>query len=160
VHASDPRGVPRGLARNAGRATLWAAVGLVLARGVGDMIAAIRVTTVQASVLQGFRPDYSWKRSRSAQFRQIGDAVCPLLAAKALAAAMALTGTRRAPDARRARFAPWCAPWAARRFAPRCAPRSARRSPMGCAIAMTAGDPGAGGSLTNIREAEVTSRET
>ncbi len=39
MNASLQRGVARWAARNAGRATLWAAVGLVLARGVGDMIA-------------------------------------------------------------------------------------------------------------------------
>ncbi len=39
MKASIHRGVPRELARNAGRATLWAAVGLVLVRGVGDILA-------------------------------------------------------------------------------------------------------------------------
>lgn len=57
---------------------------------------AIRVTTVQASVLQGFRPDYPWQGSRSVQFRQIGNAVCPPLAALVLAAAMAPTRARAA----------------------------------------------------------------
>ena len=61
---------------------------------------AIRVTTVQASVLQGFRPDYPWQGSRSAQFRQIGNAVCPPLAALVLAEAMRPTLAKAAGGAR------------------------------------------------------------
>lgn len=57
---------------------------------------AIRVSAAQASVLQGFRPDYPWQGSRTAQFRQIGNAVCPPLAAQVLAAAMAPTRAREA----------------------------------------------------------------
>jgi DNA (cytosine-5)-methyltransferase 1 len=48
----------------------------------------IRVTVEQASVLQGFDPAYPWQGSRSAKFRQIGNAVCPPLARHVLAAAM------------------------------------------------------------------------
>jgi DNA (cytosine-5)-methyltransferase 1 len=49
---------------------------------------AVRVTVQQAAVLQGFRVDYPWHGSRSRQFRQIGNAVCPPLAAKVLTQAM------------------------------------------------------------------------
>lgn len=52
-----------------------------------------RVTVAQASVLQGFRPDYPWSGSRSRQFRQIGNAVCPPVAARVLAAAMRIDDT-------------------------------------------------------------------
>lgn len=60
MNASVHRGVPRGLARNAGRTALWAAVGLVLVRGVGDMLAdpqpAPAPTAPRADVTQQF-PD-------------------------------------------------------------------------------------------------------
>jgi DNA (cytosine-5)-methyltransferase 1 len=49
---------------------------------------AVRVTVEQAAILQGFRPDYPWQGARYRQFRQIGNAVCPPLAAKVLAEAM------------------------------------------------------------------------
>lgn len=54
-----------------------------------------RVTVEQASVLQGFDARYPWQGSRSARFRQIGNAVCPPLARHVLAAAM-----RTRPEAR------------------------------------------------------------
>lgn len=50
MKASIHRGAPRALARNAGRATLWAAVAVVLARGVGDMLADPQPTTPRAAV--------------------------------------------------------------------------------------------------------------
>lgn len=49
---------------------------------------AARVTVEQATILQGFRPDYPWHGSRHQQFRQIGNAVCPPVARRVLAAAM------------------------------------------------------------------------
>lgn len=58
MNASILRGVPRGrgLARNAGRATLWAGLALVLARGIGDILADPRPaaprTTVRVSAAQ------------------------------------------------------------------------------------------------------------
>jgi DNA (cytosine-5)-methyltransferase 1 len=49
---------------------------------------AIRITTEQAAVLMGFRPDYPWKGPRGKQFLQIGNAVCPPIARVVLAEAM------------------------------------------------------------------------
>jgi DNA (cytosine-5)-methyltransferase 1 len=48
----------------------------------------VRVTVEQAGILQGFRHDYPWQGSRTARFRQIGNAVCPPVAEVVLAAAM------------------------------------------------------------------------
>lgn len=48
---------------------------------------AVRVTVEQAALLQGFPSGYPWQGSRAAQFRQIGNAVCPPLAAHVVAAA-------------------------------------------------------------------------
>lgn len=48
----------------------------------------VRLTVSQAGVLQGFRADYPWHGSRSRQLRQVGNAVCPPLAARVLAEAM------------------------------------------------------------------------
>lgn len=41
---------------------------------------AIRVSQREASILQGFPPDYPWQGTRSQQFQQIGNAVPPPLA--------------------------------------------------------------------------------
>jgi len=43
--------------------------------------AAVRITVQQAGVLQSFPPSYPWQGTKTAQFRQVGDAVPPLLGA-------------------------------------------------------------------------------
>jgi DNA (cytosine-5)-methyltransferase 1 len=48
---------------------------------------AVRISVEEAAVLQGFRPDYPWKGSRSRRFMQIGNAVCPPLALLVIEAA-------------------------------------------------------------------------
>jgi DNA (cytosine-5)-methyltransferase 1 len=59
----------------------------------------VRVTFEQAAILQGFRHDYPWQGPRSARFEQIGNAVCPPVAARVLGEAMRPTlrreGARR-----------------------------------------------------------------
>jgi len=76
----DPRVHPPGHRRNAADPP-----GRYLSRAGRS---AVRVTVEQASILQGFRPDYPWQGARYRQFRQIGNAVCPPLARRVLAEAM------------------------------------------------------------------------
>lgn len=52
---------------------------------------AVRVSVREAAVLQGFPPDHPWQGSRTAQYRQIGDAVPPPLMAAVIGAAIAPT---------------------------------------------------------------------
>lgn len=46
------------------------------------------VTEAETSTLMGFRPSYPWHGSRTKRFHQIGNAVCPPLAAAVIDAAM------------------------------------------------------------------------
>jgi DNA (cytosine-5)-methyltransferase 1 len=48
----------------------------------------VRLSVAQAGILQGFPADYPWQGARSRQLRQVGNAVCPPLAACVLAEAM------------------------------------------------------------------------
>jgi DNA (cytosine-5)-methyltransferase 1 len=48
---------------------------------------SVRITVEQAAVLQSFPPGYPWQGSKTAQFRQCGDAMPPLLAEHVLAMA-------------------------------------------------------------------------
>ncbi len=43
-----------------------------------------RFTSSEVGLLQGFRPDYPWTGSRSRQFHQVADVVCPPVAAAVL----------------------------------------------------------------------------
>jgi DNA (cytosine-5)-methyltransferase 1 len=44
----------------------------------------LRLTASEAGMLQGFRPDYPWQGSRTRQFHQLADVVCPPVAAAVL----------------------------------------------------------------------------
>lgn len=62
-----------------------------VAAGDYDGTQPIRLTVAQAACLQSFRSDMPWQGSKTAVFRQIGNAVPPLLAAHIVAAATGLT---------------------------------------------------------------------
>lgn len=57
---------------------------------------SVRVTVQEAGVLQGFPPDYPWQGTKGAQYRQVGDAVPPPLAAAILRPLVASTAGRAA----------------------------------------------------------------
>ncbi|MGH9249909.1 MAG: DNA cytosine methyltransferase, partial [Acidimicrobiales bacterium] len=47
---------------------------------------AVRVTVIEAAVLQSFPPDYPWQGTLTKQYQQVGNAIPPLLALHVLAA--------------------------------------------------------------------------
>jgi DNA (cytosine-5)-methyltransferase 1 len=51
---------------------------------------AVRVDLAEASVLQGFRPDFPWRGSATSRFHQVGNAIPPQLAAAVIGAATGL----------------------------------------------------------------------
>jgi DNA (cytosine-5)-methyltransferase 1 len=51
---------------------------------------SVRITVQEAAILQGFPADYPWQGTKSAQYRQVGDAMPPPLAWHILRAAFAL----------------------------------------------------------------------
>ena len=53
----------------------------------------VRVTVQEAGILQSFPGDYPWRGTKTAQYRQVGDAVCPLLAMHILRPLLALSAT-------------------------------------------------------------------
>ena len=56
---------------------------------------AVRLTIEQAGVLQSFPADYPWRGTKTARFRQAGDAVPPLLAAAVLGELLGTDWRRR-----------------------------------------------------------------
>lgn len=88
---ADPRMAARrgnGLAGSQGRD---ARTTEQVAAGDYDGTQPIRLTVAQAACIQSFRSDMPWQGSKTAVFRQIGNAVPPLLAAHIVAAATGLT---------------------------------------------------------------------
>lgn len=51
---------------------------------------SVKLTVAEAAALQSFPPDHPWQGTKTAQFRQIGDAVPPLLAAAVLSVPLAV----------------------------------------------------------------------
>lgn len=70
--AGDPRVSPPGHQDRAG--------------GEWQHAESLRVTVVEAAILQGFRPDYPWQGTKTSQFHQVGNAVPPPLAAAVVGA--------------------------------------------------------------------------
>jgi DNA (cytosine-5)-methyltransferase 1 len=52
---------------------------------------SVRITVEEAAILQSFPADYPWQGTATARFRQVGDAMPPLLAAHVLAMATGIS---------------------------------------------------------------------
>lgn len=57
---------------------------------------SVRVTVEEAAALQSFPPGYPWQGTKTARFRQVGDAIPPLLAEHVLAMAAGVVRAERA----------------------------------------------------------------
>jgi DNA (cytosine-5)-methyltransferase 1 len=57
---------------------------------------SVRVTVQEAGVLQGFRRDYPWQGTKTQQYLQVGNAICPPLAAAILRPLLAASATSEA----------------------------------------------------------------
>ena len=57
---------------------------------LSDGEVSVRVTVQEAGILQSFPADYPWQGTKTAQYRQAGDAVPPLLAAAVLRPLLAI----------------------------------------------------------------------
>jgi DNA (cytosine-5)-methyltransferase 1 len=57
---------------------------------------SVRITVREAAILQSFPPEYPWQGTKTACFRQVGDAVPPLLAEHVLAMATGISRIERA----------------------------------------------------------------
>jgi DNA (cytosine-5)-methyltransferase 1 len=64
------------------------------AQGLGEVPDPIRITAVEAGILQSFPADYPWAGAKGQQFSQIGNAVPPRLAAHLLAPHLGATLNR------------------------------------------------------------------
>jgi DNA (cytosine-5)-methyltransferase 1 len=78
---------------------LWVAeprpdTGAPAAQGLGEVPDPIRITAVEAGILQSFPADYPWAGAKGQQFSQIGNAVPPRLATHPLAPHLGATLNR------------------------------------------------------------------
>lgn len=83
LHNGRPRHGTRGTDRPAQTLTTHAAGWTFRSNTTPRRLLAVS----QAGVLQGFPPDYPWRGTKRRKFAQIGNAVCPLVAAAVLAEA-------------------------------------------------------------------------
>jgi DNA (cytosine-5)-methyltransferase 1 len=85
---ADPRIAPPGYRTGDQRSLTPCIPAEQAATGDQDGTEAIKLTVQEALILQGFRPDYPVQGSRTAQFRQVGNAFPPPVTRAILAALM------------------------------------------------------------------------